>query len=108
MTQYGDEQHCETVPILGRRSAARRLFAARHSGPLEASPVPWQDLRALLARNRITHRRFAAACELSIPYTSRLLTGAVTPGRLGRIQLERGMVRLGLDRVDQQEVAHVR
>jgi hypothetical protein len=63
--------------------------------------VDVEELRALLARRRITHRAFAEACDLSIPYMSRILVGSAVPGRLGRLQLMAGLERLGLDQAVQ-------
>lgn len=54
-------------------------------------------VRALLAAERITHTRFAAACGMSRRYVSRLLAGSDQPGELARIKLARGLVALGLD-----------
>ncbi len=60
--------------------------------------VDLRALRALLAAERITHKRYAAACRLSPYYVSGLLTGNRHAGELGRRKLCDGLVRLGLDR----------
>lgn len=64
--------------------------------------VDWRELRAVLARHRVTHKAFAQACELSEPYMSRILTGSAIPGRLGALQVAHGLRAIGLDR----EAAH--
>jgi hypothetical protein len=63
---------------------------------LAARTLDWRELRALLARQRITHKALAAACDLSEPYVSRVLTGSTIPGRLGYLQLEHGLAAYGI------------
>lgn len=60
------------------------------------SDIDVAEVRATLARHKITHARFARACGLSRPYASRLLNG-YPAGELACLKLLRGLHTLGLD-----------
>ena len=68
-----------------------------------ALTIDYRRLRALLAYNGISHKRFAQACNLSPVHVSRILSGQ-NPGELAQLKIASGLTKLGLD----GEVAHAK
>jgi hypothetical protein len=66
--------------------------------------VRW--LRGQLARERITHTRFAESCGLSRAFLCHVLAGHRQPGQLATLKIRLGIERLGLDREEDCEARH--
>ncbi|HEV2457860.1 MAG TPA: hypothetical protein VGS80_05805 [Ktedonobacterales bacterium] len=58
-------------------------------------PFDYRHLRALLAHQQVTHKRFAAVCGLNYCFLNRILCGR-RPGELARTKIERGLRSLGM------------
>lgn len=63
----------------------------------KAAPLPaWPKARALLAANRVSHRRLAEAAGLSPATISRYLCGRKVPGEIAAYRLSAAFRELGL------------
>ncbi len=60
-------------------------------------PVSIRKLRGILAEERISHKRFAAACGLSRAYMGQILAGTLQPGELACFKIRRAIETLGLN-----------
>lgn len=56
----------------------------------------YREIRAILAKNRISHKKFAEACGLNSCYVSRILTGSA-PWESAYVKIMRGLKELGLE-----------
>ena len=59
-------------------------------------PASIRKLRGILAEEKISHTRFAAACGLSRAYLGQILAGTLQPGELARMKIAHGIANLGL------------
>jgi transcriptional regulator with XRE-family HTH domain len=59
-------------------------------------PFDYREIRAILARNRISSKRLALASGLSPEHLSRILNG-YAPGELAIYKLKQGLLVLGID-----------
>lgn len=57
----------------------------------------FRRVRSALAEQFITQKQLAASAQLSASWINQVLAGRRPPGRLARIEIERGLAKLGLD-----------